>query len=107
MTGPLRWSDDAAVNVVLAAPGYPEAPRRGLPIDGVKRAADVPGVRVFHAGTAILDGTLVTAGGRVLSMVGMGPDLGTARRRAYEAANAVVFPGKHFRLDIAMEEAST
>jgi phosphoribosylamine--glycine ligase len=101
LPGRLDWSTDAAVDVVLASPGYPEAPITGTPIEGVKQAADVAGVEVFHAGTARRDGELVTAGGRVLNLVGVGPDLGTARARAYEAADLIEFSGKQMRSDIA------
>ncbi len=100
LQGALRWSGEAAVDVVLAAPGYPEAPERGLPIDGLKKAEDVAGVTVLHAGTALADGQLVTAGGRVLNVVARGPDMATARGRAYEAASLVEFAGKQFRTDI-------
>ncbi len=96
----LRWSPDSVVNVVLASPGYPEAPRRGLEIEGVKKAQDVPGVTVLHAGTRTADGALVTSGGRVLNVVARAPDIATARRRAYDAAALVEFAGKQFRTDI-------
>src|SRR2546430_16691504 len=61
----LRWRREASVCVVLASPGYPGTPRGGLPIEGVEAAAALPGVNVFHAGTALRDGLLLTAGGRV------------------------------------------
>jgi phosphoribosylamine--glycine ligase len=78
--------------VVLAAPGYPEAPRSGEPITNL---GDVPDdVRVFHAGTRARDGQVVTAGGRVLSVVG------EDRTSVYTAARTIDFPGKHYRLDI-------
>ncbi len=96
----LRWMPDAAVNVVLAAPGYPEAPQRGLEIDGVKKAQDVPGVAVLHAGTRLVDGALVTSGGRVLNVVARGRDVADARRRAYDAAELIDFAGKQYRTDI-------
>ncbi len=101
--GPLDWSPNSAVDVVLAAPGYPEGAATGAVVDGVKEAADVPGVVVFHAGTARRPEGLVTAGGRVLNVVGTGPDLATARRRAYEAAELIRFEGKQWRSDIAVE----
>ncbi len=100
----LRWRPGAAVNVVLAAPGYPEAPRRGLAIEGVEKAAEVPGASVLHAGTARADGALVTAGGRVLNVVGAGADVATARERAYEAAVLIEFEGRQFRSDIGRSE---
>ncbi|GGJ09861.1 phosphoribosylamine--glycine ligase [Alicyclobacillus cellulosilyticus] len=95
----VAWRDEAAVCVVLAAPGYPERPQTGAAItlpDGLPET-------VFHAGTAQRgDGQLVTAGGRVLTVTGTGPDLTAARAAAYRAAEAITFPGKHMRKDIAL-----
>lgn len=88
----------AALGVVLAAPGYPGSPRTGTPIDGLEGAGD--DALVFHSGTAERDGCLVTAGGRVLSVVGMGATLADARDRAYRAAGKIQFEGVHFRRDI-------
>jgi phosphoribosylamine--glycine ligase len=97
----LRWTPGASCCIVLAAPGYPDTPRAGLPISGLDEAAAVEGVHVFHAGTKRdAEGRLVTAGGRVLSIVGLGADLAQARGRAYEAADRVHFEGKLFRRDI-------
>ena len=79
----LRLSSERAVGVVLASGGYPDAFEGGKPIVGLDQAAAVPGVLVFHAGTAERDGRIVTAGGRVLTIVGRGPDYQTARLRAY------------------------
>jgi phosphoribosylamine--glycine ligase len=99
---PLEWSDDAAVNVVVASAGYPEAPRSGDAITGIDAAEGVPGVHVLHAGTALDgDGRLVTAGGRVLSVVGRGPDLQAARAAAYAGVERIAFDGAHHRKDIA------
>jgi phosphoribosylamine--glycine ligase len=93
----LAWSRDSAVNVVLAAHGYPDNPRKGDVITGL---ADGAGL-VFHAGT-VRDGRhLRTAGGRVMSVLGRGPDLATARAEAYAAAETVSFKGKTIRTDIA------
>ncbi len=98
----LDWSPRAAVNVVLAAAGYPDAPRRGDVIGGLEAAASLDDVLVFHAGTARDEnGRLVTAGGRVLSVVGLGDDLAQARSRAYEAAERIRWPGVQYRTDIA------
>ncbi|MDH3398968.1 MAG: phosphoribosylamine--glycine ligase [Acidimicrobiia bacterium] len=97
----LTWSDEAAVDVVLAAAGYPANPRRGDPIRGVPAAAELPGVLVFQAGTIREDGTLKTNGGRVINVVGIGPTLAEARRRAYAAAEGIRFAGKQLRPDIA------
>ncbi|MDF1594784.1 MAG: phosphoribosylamine--glycine ligase [Acidimicrobiia bacterium] len=97
----VTWFEGAAVNVVLAADGYPEAPRKGDPISGINAAAADEGVLVFHAGTAIDDGRIITAGGRVLNIVGTGPNTETARQRAYAAAAKVTWAGRQFRRDIA------
>lgn len=103
----LRWKQDSCVAVVLAPGGYPGDHSTGLPITGVDEAAAHEGVEVFHAGTALADGELVTAGGRVLSVSALGPTIADARRRAYEAASVIDFDGKHVRTDIALraEEA--
>jgi phosphoribosylamine--glycine ligase len=97
----LQWRPEMAVDVVLASEGYPESPRKGVPIAGVDAANGVPDVIVFHAGTARQDGGLVTAGGRVLNIVGMGSDAAAARARCYEAVSKIEFPGMQYRTDIA------
>jgi phosphoribosylamine--glycine ligase len=97
----INWFDGTAVDVVLAADGYPEAPRKGDAISGVEAASHEEGVIIFHAGTAVKDGQLVTAGGRVLNVVGTGPDAAAARERAYAAADKINWAGKQFRSDIA------
>ncbi|NKY09019.1 phosphoribosylamine--glycine ligase [Cellulomonas hominis] len=103
---PLEWRDDAAVTVVVASSGYPEAPRTGDPITGLAEAAAVPGVHVLHAGTAAgPDGSVVSAGGRVLSVVGTGPDLAAARAAAYAGVERIVLDGSHHRSDIARAAA--
>jgi phosphoribosylamine--glycine ligase len=96
----LEWSTRAAVNVVLAADGYPDAPRDGDRISGL---GSIGGdVLVFHAGTRLDDhGNLVTGGGRVLSVVGLGDSVAEATARSYEAARRITFPGRQFRSDIA------
>jgi len=100
--GPLRWAPGAAVTVVIAAEGYPAAPAKGDPIHGIDHAERIPGAHVLHAGTAIDGaGRLVSAGGRVLSVVGTGPDLATARGVAYQAAGAIQMRGGWYRRDIA------
>ncbi|CCG05452.1 phosphoribosylamine--glycine ligase [Blastococcus saxobsidens] len=94
---PLRWRPGAAVTVVVAAPGYPEAPRTGDPVTG----ADGDGV--LHAGTATTpDGTVVSAGGRVLAVTAVGADLAAARQAAYERVAGVRFADAHWRTDIAL-----
>jgi phosphoribosylamine---glycine ligase len=90
----------AAVVVVLAAAGYPEAPERGMQIGGVE-VAGATGALVFHAGTALRHGQLVSAGGRVLNVVGSGESVLEARDQAYAAIDQIDFPGAHFRRDIA------
>jgi phosphoribosylamine--glycine ligase len=102
--GSVRTSPGAAVCVVLAAEGYPESPRRGDAILGIDEAIET-GLRVFHAGTALRDGRLVTDGGRVLSLVETGMDLREATERAYAAANRIDFAGKQMRHDIALTPA--
>ncbi|MFZ5850816.1 MAG: phosphoribosylamine--glycine ligase [Actinomycetota bacterium] len=99
---PLRWADAAAVTVVLAAAGYPGTPRTGDVVEGLAAAAAVPGVQVLHGGTrAEADGTVRTAGGRVLALTAVGTDLRQARERAYAAAGEVRFPGVQYRRDVA------
>ena len=97
---PPRWRTEAAVCVVLAAAGYPDAPASGAPIRGAD-ATFGPGVHVFHAGTARgEDGRLMAAGGRVLNVCALGSDLAEARDRAYAAVDAIDFPGGFHRRDI-------
>lgn len=99
---PLRWRADAAVTVVVASAGYPAAPRTGDVIGGVEAADSVDGVHVLHAGTALDDeGRLVSAGGRVLSVVGIGVDLDAARDATYTGVDAIALEGSQHRTDIA------
>ena len=97
-----RWSDAASVTVVLASKGYPGSYAKGLEITGLDRAAEVEGVQVFHAGTALEGDRLVTAGGRVLAVNALGDTFAEARARAYRAADLIDFEGKHLRTDIAL-----
>jgi phosphoribosylamine--glycine ligase len=98
---PLEWGSGAAVGVVVAAEGYPEGPRKGDPITG----ADQPGV--FHAGTALdTSGQLVSAGGRVLTVVGTGDTLAEARAAAYAKVSRISLPGGFSRSDIAAKAAA-
>jgi phosphoribosylamine---glycine ligase len=90
----------SAVCVVLAASGYPAAPRAGDRIEGLDEAARLPGARVYHAGTRRQGADIVTAGGRVLGVTAVGADLSEARTRAYQAAERVRFAGKQMRRDI-------
>lgn len=97
----LSWHDDAFVTVVLASGGYPGSYETGVAIVGADRAARAEDVEVFHAGTATADdGTLHTAGGRVMAVTGRGDDLSAARTAAYAAADLVSFAGLHRRSDI-------
>src|SRR5439155_10227196 len=96
----LRWRDGSCVAVVMAAEGYPAAPRTGSLIDGLEAAAAVPGALVFQAGTRVEDGHLLAAGGRVLTICGTGPDLAAARDSAYAAVDRVRWPEGFCRRDI-------
>jgi len=100
--GHAGFDEGAAVTVVIASGGYPGMYRTGYPIHGLDDAGAIEGVTVFHAGTAFDDGgRLVTAGGRVLSVTGVGADLAEARARAYEGVGVIHFDGAHHRTDIA------
>jgi phosphoribosylamine--glycine ligase len=92
---------EESATVIMAAGGYPGAYEKGTPIFGLDEAAKVPDTMVFHAGTALKDGQVVTAGGRVLAVTALGSDLKTAVGRAYEAADKIHFEGAHYRRDIA------
>lgn len=101
---PLRWRREASVTVVVASDGYPELARSGDPITGIEGAEALPGVHVLHAGTGLSEtGELVSAGGRVLSVVALGTDLADARRRAYEGVAKIDLKGSHHRTDIALK----
>ncbi|HKZ07753.1 MAG TPA: phosphoribosylamine--glycine ligase [Methylomirabilota bacterium] len=95
------WRPDASVCVVMASGGYPGVYETGRPIAGVEDAEALPGVTVFHAGTARRDGTLVTAGGRVLAVQALGHDVRSAVDTAYAAVARIRFEGAHYRRDIA------
>lgn len=97
---PVNWRPEASVCVVLASGGYPGEYKTGKPIAGIEDAEKLPGVTVFHAGTAFKDGRLVTAGGRVLGVTASGANIKGAIDRAYEAAGKICFEGMHFRKDI-------
>ncbi|AXI78423.1 phosphoribosylamine--glycine ligase [Peterkaempfera bronchialis] len=106
-SAPLRWSDGAAVTVVIAAEGYPAAPRSGDPIGGLAEAEAADGTAyVLHAGTRLGEGgEILSAGGRVLSATATGKDLAEARARAYDAVARVSLAGSHHRTDIALKAA--
>jgi phosphoribosylamine--glycine ligase len=99
------FGDDWAVTVVLASAGYPASSSKGDVIRGLSDAAAVDGVELTHAGTAWRDGEVVTAGGRVLNVTGIGPTPDDARRRAYDAAGRIGFDGIQMRTDIAARAA--
>jgi phosphoribosylamine--glycine ligase len=96
----LGWNSGAAACVVLAAAGYPESPRRGDIIYGIESATEEPGVLVFHAGTERRNGALVSAGGRVLCITGLGRTREAALARAYEVIENIRFKGMQYRHDI-------
>ena len=99
----IRLRDGVSVGVVLASRGYPGRVAAGVPIDGLDAAAAVPGVTVFHSGTASRDGRILTAGGRVLTVVATAPDFRAARGRAYEAVGKIRFEGMQYRRDIGLK----
>lgn len=98
----VSWDDDWAVSVVLTSAGYPGSYEKGKVITGIERAEELPGVTVYHAGTALRDGELVTAGGRVLDVTAVAPTFEEARERAYAACELIDFEGKTYRSDIGM-----
>ncbi|WP_406284240.1 phosphoribosylamine--glycine ligase [Embleya sp. NBC_00896] len=99
---PLRWHEGAAVTVVVAAENYPSTPRTGDPIAGLAEAAKVPGTYVLHGGTRRgEDDSVLSSGGRVLSVTATGDSLEQARERAYEGVALIGLPGSHHRTDIA------
>jgi phosphoribosylamine---glycine ligase len=93
------WDARAALGVVMAAAGYPDSVRTGDVLEGLEQAAQLPG-KIFHAGTRLLDGRIVTSGGRVLCAVGLGESVAAAQREAYALAGAVHWNGAHYRRDI-------
>jgi len=95
------WHPGYAVSITLASGGYPGKYRTGIPITGIDEASRLEDVQVFHAGTALQDGQLVTAGGRVLSVAAHGGTLQEAVAKAYDAASRISFDGMHYRQDIA------
>jgi phosphoribosylamine---glycine ligase len=103
---PPRWKPGAAVAVVMASAGYPESSRAGDVIVGTETLAREPDVDVLHAGTALADGRLVTAGGRVLAVTAVGDDVADARAKAYEGVASIAFDGAQWRRDIAARAAT-
>jgi phosphoribosylamine--glycine ligase len=97
----LRWKPEASVCVVMASGGYPGSYPKGKPILGLAEVAKLPNTKVFHAGTALRDGQVVTNGGRVLGVTALGKDLKAAQKAAYAAVEKICFEGVQFRRDIA------
>lgn len=98
---PLRWDERPSVCVVMASEGYPGDYKKGLPIRGLEEAAAVPEVKVFHSGTQLVDGQVVTAGGRVLAVTALGDSIAAAKLQAYTAVKCIRWPGAWCRKDIA------
>jgi len=96
----LRWSEETALTVVMASKGYPGNYAKGQPISGLVEAARLPGVQIFHAGTAFKDGKVVANGGRVLDVTGMGKTVSEAQARAYAAVDLIHWDGCFARRDI-------
>jgi phosphoribosylamine--glycine ligase len=96
----IRIGSERFAGVVVASRGYPESSESGQPIDGIEAAEAIPGVAVYHAGTARRDGRLVTAGGRVVTVVGRGNDFAEAIARAYAGVLKITFDGMQYRRDI-------
>ena len=103
----IEWHLGFAVNIVITSGGYPGEYKKGLPIEGIEAAEQVPTAVVFHAGTTQSGGQLVTSGGRVLSVSATGPTLKAALDRAYEAIGKIHFEGMYFRRDIGAKALST
>ncbi len=104
---PLEWNAESAVTVVIAASGYPAAPRTGDRVVGTEDAEGEADVHVLQAGTGMdAEGNLISSGGRVLSIVGTGPSLAAARERAYAGVSRIVLDGSHHRTDIALAAAN-
>jgi phosphoribosylamine--glycine ligase len=98
---PPVWDPRPAVCVVMASEGYPNKYEQGQPIRGLEEAAKLPDVKVFHAGTAIGDGQVVTAGGRVLGATALGSSISAAKLQAYTAVKSIRFSGAWCRKDIS------
>ncbi len=98
----LEWRDESAVTIVLAAEGYPTAPKSG---EKISTFPTIEKVQIFHAGTSLMGEDLVSSGGRVLTVTGLGTDLTEARDRAYRAISQISLPGSFYRSDIALNAA--
>jgi phosphoribosylamine--glycine ligase len=97
----LRWSDEAALTVIMATKGYPDSYPRGSEIRGLEAASKVEGVQIFHAGTKADGKRLLANGGRVLNVTAMAPTVEQARERAYKAISLIDWPEGFYRSDIA------
>jgi len=98
---PLEWDPRPSVCVVMASEGYPGSYKKGHPIRGLDEAANVPDVKVFHAGTQLVDGQIVTSGGRVLGVTGLGDNIAKAKLQAYTAVKSIRWDGAWCRKDIS------
>ena len=96
----LRWHNEAALTVVMAANGYPGTPQKGTQIKGLAEAAAMPGVEIFHAGTRLEGGRILADGGRVLNVTARGATVAEAKARAYAAVARIDWPGGFSRSDI-------
>ncbi len=99
--GGLEWDPRPAVCVVMASEGYPGSYEKGRPIRGLDEAAQLPDVKVFHAGTSLVNGQVVTTGGRVLAVTALGDSIATAKLQAYTAVKCIRWPGAWCRKDIS------
>ena len=102
----VNWKPGSSACVILAASGYPSKPVTGDPINGLTEANAIPGIEIFHAGTARDEsGNYVTSGGRVLGITAAGLDLSTSLSKVYSAVDVVQWPGMQFRRDIGHSSA--
>jgi len=97
----IEFDERAAVCVVLASAGYPGDYQKGFAIEGIEEAEKNEDVKVFHAGTKLEHGKVITAGGRVLGVTALGKDIAEAQAKAYNACEIITFNNKYFRKDIA------
>jgi len=96
----IKWNDGVSVCVVMASKGYPDSYEKGLPISGLETLKGLDNVQVFHAGTSMKDGKIVTDGGRVLGVTALGKDIQEAQKTVYDAIRKISFEGAHYRRDI-------
>ncbi|MBU6390876.1 MAG: phosphoribosylamine--glycine ligase, partial [Planctomycetes bacterium] len=96
----IEWNDGVSICVVMASKGYPDRYEKGLPITGLETLKGLDNVQVFHAGTSMKDGKIVTDGGRVLGVTALGKDIQEAQKTVYDAIRKISFEGAHYRRDI-------